>query len=219
MRLRYSIPLTVIAVLFVITMFIGSSYSLWKVTEYQQTENVIRTGCFELAFTEQSSSINLTNTYPMSDERGLKTTPYLFTLTNTCDIDASFSIYLNTFEAKNGETKIGDQYIKYIIENTNDASSVGQKLSSAQENTDISNFQYEAGNKIATSYEIYPDTSKGKTDLKPGESASFSFRLWIDESAKNTKRDENGKIIVQGIDGQTFEAAISTVAYAKTNQE
>lgn len=208
MRLRYSIPLTVIAILFVITMFIGSSYSLWKVTEYQQTENVIRTGCFELAFTEQSSSINLTNTYPMSDEKGLKTTPYLFTLTNTCDIDASFSIYLNTFEAKNGETKIDDRYIKYIIGETNASSSVGQNLSSAQKNTDISNFQYGAGNKIATSYEIATGTLKGNTnsELLNGESASFSFRLWIDSSATTA------------INGQTFEAAISTVAYATTNQ-
>ena len=157
MRLRYRIPLAIIAIMMVVTLSIGSSYALWKVTKEQDVANIITTGCFEVSFIEESNSINLTNTFPITDEKGLTTTPYVFTLKNTCTIDADYTIYLNTLNLTNGKTKIADNLIKY----------------------------FDATSAIDTSYKLASGTLRASSSKEAGdgESATFSLRLWIDSSA------------------------------------
>lgn len=200
MRLKYRIPLAIIVILLVITLFVGSSYALWKVTVYQEGVNVINAGCFELEFIEQSSSINLNNAYPISDEKGLKTTPYIFKLKNNCTIDAKYTLYLNTLEVTG--TKISDNFIKYAITKETDVLVTANNLSTATINPSIANFTYDKN--LITSYEISTGTLKGRSSstVDDGEEITYSLRLWIDESA--TKE----------IGGETFEAAITSVAYA-----
>ncbi len=200
MRLRYRIPLAVIAIFMVMTLFMASSYALWKVTIYQETENIIESGCFEITFEDVSSSINLNNTYPMSDTSGLKTVPYTFKITNKCTVDAKYTLYLNTL-AVNG-TKLDDSLIKYSIVKSDGALNVAQKLNAAKTNSDLSHFTFDK--QILKSYELGTGTLKGRTstDSLDGETATYSLRLWIDSSATKT------------IGGQTFEAGISTIATA-----
>lgn len=200
MRLKYRIPLALTAILMVVTLFVASSYALWKVTIYQETENLIETGCFSLAFEDVSDSINLNNTYPMENEKGMKTKPYQFTIRNTCTVDAKYTIYLNTLSV-NG-TKLDDSLIKYSLIKTDDAVAIANNLDSATVNIDLSHFTFDK--KILDSYEIGSGTLKGKTSetSDDGEYETYSLRLWIDEKATNE------------IAGQTFEAGISTIAYA-----
>lgn len=217
MRLRYRIPLAIIAIFMVLTLFMASSYALWKVTIYQETENIIETGCFSIEFQDESSSINLGNTYPMSNESGMKTTPYIFTIKNTCTVDANYTIYLNTLEV-NG-TKLADSLIKYSLVKVDGALATAKTLDTATTNIDTSHFTF--NKNILKSYELATGTLKGKvedkvdaTKNKEGESATYELRLWIDESGKNAVRDKEGNIITPGIEGQTFEAGISTIATA-----
>ncbi len=214
MRLKYRIPLMIIAIMLVITVFIGSSYSLWKVTDTQTTANVIKTGCFEISFQEESASINLTNTYPMPDAKGLKTVPYIFTLTNTCDIDANYTVYLNVLSDKTreGSTPLADTYIKYSLAEEKASLAVANSLESAKlseatnNSTDLGNFTYENNKSITTSYALKTGSLKGRTGDSPtGDSVTYNLRLWIDDTA------------TKDIAGQTFEAAISTVATTKPN--
>lgn len=200
MRLRYRIPLAIIAIFMVLTLFMASSYALWKVTLYQETENIIQSGCFEITFEDVSSSINLNNTYPMSDTSGLKTSPYTFKITNRCTVDAKYTLYLNTL-AVNG-TKLDDSLVKYSIVKSDGALNVVQKLNAAKTNSDLSHFSF--NKKVLKSYELTTGTLKGKSSdtSNDGGSATYSLRLWIDSSATKT------------IGGQTFEAGISTIATA-----
>lgn len=212
MRLRYRIPLAVIAIFMVLTLFMASSYALWKVTIYQETENIIETGCFSIEFQDKSSSINLGNTYPMSDTNGMKTVPYVFTLKNTCTVDANYTLYLNTLEVDG--VKLADNLIKYSLVKEGGAVATAQKLSTATPNIDKSHFTYTKN--ILNSYELGTGSLKGKTseDSDDGGAVTYSLRLWIDESGKNAVRDKAGNIVTPGIDGQTFEAGISTIATA-----
>lgn len=192
MGIKYRVPLIVITIMMVITLFMGSSYALWKVTKYQETTNIIETGCFEVTFTEQSSSIQLENVYPITDDKGFKTTPYIFTIKNTCTIDAEYKIYLNTLQTT--KTKINDNFIKYALLKTGDSVNVANYLSSATVNREVGSFDYDK--KLLTSYTIESGT------LRQNESVQYSLRLWIDSSATTA------------INGQTFEAGIATIAYA-----
>lgn len=212
MRLRYRIPLAVIAIFMVMTLFMASSYALWKVTIYQETENIIETGCFSLEFKDESSSINLGNTYPMSNESGMKTIPYIFTVKNTCTVDAKYTIYLNTLEVDG--VKLEDSLINYSLVKVDGALATAQTLDTAKTNMDTSHFTFTK--KILKSYELETSTLKGKTDENSddGGFATYSLRLWIDESGKNAVRDKEGNVITPGIEGQTFEAGISTIATA-----
>ena len=82
MSKKYQISLLVISVLLVLAIITGTSYALWSNTHVQQSQNVVTTTCFSITFAE-SSNISMSNAYPMSDEKGLTTTPYTFTVTNT----------------------------------------------------------------------------------------------------------------------------------------
>lgn len=210
LRLRYRIPLAVIAIMMVMTLFVGSSYALWKTTDYQESVNKIASGCFELSFVEDKKSINLNNTYPMSDESGLKTIPYRFTLTNTCTVDADYTIYLNTLQPTAG-TKLADSLVKVSLMKEGGATNVARLLSGVDTNDDLTHFDYDQKDAtgavikerdILTSYILGNGKLKGKTDTTNGESVTFDLRIWIDASATNE------------IARQTFEAAVASVAYA-----
>ncbi len=84
--------IAIISVVAVILILIGVTYSYWLVTKEQQRENVISSACLDISMTG-SNDINLTSQYPMSDEDGMSTKPYKFTVTNNCK--ASFDYQVN----------------------------------------------------------------------------------------------------------------------------
>ena len=215
MRLRYRIPLAVIAIMMVMTLFVGSSYALWKVTKYQESENVIATGCFDVSFIEKSSSINLNNTYPMTDEKGKKTSEvYAFTIENICTTDVEYTVYLNTLAVDTGKKKIADNLIKYLLVEKKDASSAPNLLDSAAENTkDINSFDY----TFDTSYILRTGKLKGRSskDVPDGGKVELSLRLWIDSTASNKEFKSDGSKNEKYIDDTyQFKGAIASVAYA-----
>ena len=95
MRLRYKLGLSLVVICLAICLMTYQSYALW-VVNLKGEENIVETGCFSISFTELSSSISLSITYPMSDERALTQTPYSFKIKNTCSIASSYLVTLNT---------------------------------------------------------------------------------------------------------------------------
>ena len=105
MRLKYKILLAIITVGIGICLMTYQSYALWVAT-YTGGENIVNVGCFEIEFTEQTSSIGLNNTYPVSDTKGLTTNPYTFTIKNTCTVGASYDVTLNTLTTNTMQKKL-----------------------------------------------------------------------------------------------------------------
>lgn len=175
LRLRYRIPLAIIAILMMVTLFVGSSYALWQTTDYQESVNQIAAGCFELSFVEDKKSINLDNTYPMEDTNGLKTVPYRFTIKNTCTVDANYTIYLNTLKPIVG-TKLADNLVKVSLLKEGGATNVVRLLSGIEDKAledDLKYFDYDIKDAsgavvtkrdILTSYIIGTGTLKGRTE-------------------------------------------------------
>ena len=90
------ITLTIIGVLLAMSVLIGVSYSLWRITLTQETSNILTASCFDVTFTEDNN-ISLQNAYPLYDEDGKKLTPYTFTIQNNCEAYATYNIQLNKF--------------------------------------------------------------------------------------------------------------------------
>ena len=72
--------------LITLVVFMGVSYAWFRLKLTQTNSNVIGTRtCLDATFTEETSKITLSDAFPISDEDGLKQTPFTFTLKNNCD--------------------------------------------------------------------------------------------------------------------------------------
>ncbi len=211
LRLRYRISLAVIAIMLVCCMFLGSSYALWKVEFEQDSENVIKTGCFDVTLEDaaDSKSINLEKAYPISDEQGLASTPYKFTVKNNCTIDAEYTLYLNVLKVDaNSETdvnskiagQIPDENIMYTLKKESETNSTANKINTLTENkNETASFDLD-GKTLSKSYIL--DGSSSKLSLKANSSVSYELRLWISKDATTS------------INYKRFEAQIATIAWA-----
>lgn len=201
MKLKYKITLVLIGILLAILTTVGSSYALWTVTKTQSGTNTVTTGCFSLTFIDtensNSTSINLNNSYPISDESGLATTPYKFTLTNNCSIAARYELSLST----SSDNTLSDEYIRSSVSNITDSITYGPlKLPRYRklelDRALIDEIVTKKGISINNTYLL------GTGTLNPGTSVSGELKLWIDLDAPNT------------IMGQKFTAVVSMSSYA-----
>ena len=174
--------LVAISVVLVLLLGIGMSYSMWIMTNSQESVNVVTTTnkCFNVELTSENESIKLENAYPISDEAGSKLSPYSFKITNTCEWNAYYKINFETLSSSN----IGNEFIKASLDNSNPH--VINKYNKA----DISLKDGKVANTLKSGY------------LPVGGSISFDLRLWIDyettvDDIKNDGTDKwTGKIVV-----------------------
>ena len=157
----------------IILLGIGFSYSLWNISVSQDTTNLAESKCFDLSIINKENNINLDNAYPISNDKGKGLTPYTFTITNTCDITAEYSVNL---EVLNSST-LASKFIDVMFEgnNTREIS-----LFSNFDTTDKANSSSIESRKLTTSI------------LRPNETVDYSLRLWIDYDT--TLEDLNNEI-------------------------
>lgn len=74
-----------ILILLLIAICIGVSYAYWLVTRTQTGENAILSSCLKIELVSENEAISISDAYPISDEEGMSSTPYTFTIKNTCD--------------------------------------------------------------------------------------------------------------------------------------
>ncbi len=98
---KYPIFLLVLTITLMGLIATGVSYAYWSFTKIDEKTNTATSGCFDMELTNQANEINLTNTYPITDEQGLKLKPFSFTVHNKCTI---FAHYYVTLEALEGTT-------------------------------------------------------------------------------------------------------------------
>ena len=74
-------------------VIVGVSYALWQQSKVQEGTNYIASGCFGVTF-EGNNPINLSNSFPITEEDGMKTVPYTFTITSSCNGKAAYDVNL-----------------------------------------------------------------------------------------------------------------------------
>ena len=179
MKLRYKVSLFIILFLILACVTIYQSYAMWQINKETGT-NIAEVTCFQLSFEEASSSINLTNTYPMSDSSALgRLRPYTFTIKNTCTTNANYAVTLNTITT-NG---IADDEIKYALY-TDTKPQEGTLLTTAHINTDTTYINV-GSNTLKNSYELVTGTlAKATTENgNDGGSVTYNLLLWMDEAS------------------------------------
>ena len=178
--------LIVLGILIGICVLIGGSYAIWRLTVSQTGQNRILVSCLNLTLTKEENVINLQNAYPIYDEEGRTLTPYSFTITNTCDIFASFVVQLEM----TSHSTLPTQYIRAMVNNDQILN-----LNEYEESTEY----------------VDSDTTEARIlargALGEGDSEDYTLRLWIDSDVDQFTTDAIGKTLSAKI---TITAAPST---------
>ena len=169
-----------------VLVLIGVTYAYYRITKTQTNSNVIGTRtCLDTTLTEETSEIVLSDAFPISDEDGLKQSPFTFTLTNNCDSYVKVTIALvSEYRTSTNTAYLKDNYVKSNLstKGTNDGSSVILSTLSLGE--------------VDTNTEGYVLKTTG---LKNKEAKSFDLRLWLDSETTNEQglnKTWKGKIVV-----------------------
>ena len=169
-----------------VLVLIGVTYAYYRITKTQTNSNVIGTRtCLNTTLTEETSEIVLSDAFPISDEDGLKQSPFTFTLTNNCDSYVKVTIALvSEYRTSTNTAYLKDNYVKSNLstKGTNDGNSVILSTLSLGE--------------VDTNTEGYVLKTTG---LKNKEAKSFDLRLWLDSETTNEQglnKTWKGKIVV-----------------------
>ena len=192
------IILSILAVLIVIVLSIGITTAFMKPVEQGgNLTEVSLSSCAKIKLTG-TSSVNLSNSYPMSRNRGLQTTPYSLTVTSYCDSYVGFNLYIATLNTNTMESS----NIHYILTSKGSKDVIVEGILSdatngASDFDDASKTELNAGLKgtYGNIYKIYNDSMS----LKGNE--EYDLYLFVDENATNTTM------------GKKFSAGVAVKAY------
>ena len=183
--MKKRIVILVVSLIAITGIIVGVSYAFFSIGGSQEQANNFISGCLNISLTSNSASINLTNTYPITDIEGLETTSYDFTITNTCSSETNYRINLESLNKQ--INSLGADYIKVAL-SSDTVDNVISKLSSNTSVTPEIDGAYE-------SYNLYTGTLKGE------ESKTYHLKLWIDYDA--TKEEAANK---------TYQSKINVIA-------
>ena len=104
----------IILLVALIIIIIALSYAAFSFSRIG-SENVITLGTLELTLNE-GNTINLEDTYPLTDSEGLALSGYDFTLENTGTAAVDYVIYLDNVAIDSPDVKLDDMYLKYSFD-------------------------------------------------------------------------------------------------------
>ena len=169
---------------------IGITFAFFSTGGTQNTANTFTSGCLNIELTDASASINLTNTYPISDVEGVDTTSYDFTIRNTCDTATNYSINLESLNQVSNT--LNADYIKVSL-SSDTFDNVISKLSDNIVATPEIDGAYE-------SYTLYTGS------IQANETKTYHLKLWIDYNAT-----------VEQAANKTYSSKINVIANPETS--
>ena len=165
--------------------------------------------CAKITLKDTGVSINLNNTYPMSKNKALQTTPYTFTVSSSCENYVGFNLYLatlntNTLDASN---------IHYIITNNGSKDILAEGILSNATNAE-SEFSNEEKTQLNSGINgTYSSIYKLYNDSIPlqGEK-SYDLYLYVDGNV--TDASTMNKSFKAGIAVKSYDREADSVTLA-----
>ena len=163
-----------LAIVAVLILLIGGTYAWYTMTLSGNKTVKIHAGKLSLDIDESASEgISISNAYPMTDQEGLATPGYSFTLKNDGNIASTYTIYLVDLELDEGKTRMPDSAVKYNLKKTEYNDDATEKKN-ATETKQLLSLTGTNPNRIL-------DTGT----LQPGEYNTYLLKTWMDYSAGN----------------------------------
>ena len=192
------IILGVLSVLIILVLVLGITRAFMKpIEETSSITEVSLSSCAKIRLTG-TNSINLSNSYPMSRNKGLQTTPYSFTVSSSCDTTVGFNLYIATLNTNT----LDASEIHYIVTNKGSKDALAEGvLSNALE--DSSSFSDSEKTELNTGlHGTFSNIYKIHNENIPlSGSKDYDLYLFIDENSTNTSQ------------GKTFNAGVAIKSY------
>lgn len=156
---KKKIMIIVSSIILVLVALFTTTYSLFYKEDVAANPSNYSTGILQIEATSLSDTISLDSALPMTDEEGIETTPYVFSIKNTGNVDYKFDVKL----LSTSSNTINSQYIKLNIDNGNPV-----VLSSLTNSIIKSNVVVKAKESINITLRVWlskdtPNTEIGKT--------------------------------------------------------
>ena len=194
-RLYYSVTILLAFSIVCLLNVNSDTFALWFETNNQSNDNLISTGCFKIDFNDKdedgnTTSINLVDTYPISDDKGVKLKPYKFSIKNSCNITGEYRIVLS----KLSNSTLDDHFIRYAFNNVNDAIVV--KELPLDSNTSLENGVADIINELNAPKNVVANYNLEEGIIKPGETREYELRLWLNIEAGNDQMNKEFESVV-----------------------
>ena len=151
--------------MFLIISLVGVSFSYWRFGSIQNDKNIASSKCFKVNITNESDAITLSNLHPITDEEGLKSSSYSFTIENTCDTYAMYQVNLEDILDDTITKRLNNKYIKISLnDGTPKALNTYQSVTPTINNADAS-FKLTSGSL----------SPKGSNN----DSVNYNLKLWM----------------------------------------
>ena len=187
MRLKRKdlIIITVLIAMCLVTL-VGSSYALFTRTFTSTKKISVQAGTLKVDFAE-GNRINLSNVAPMSDNDGMNTTPYTFTITNSGSVAAYYTIR----NEEDSSNTLNNKYIKYRLISDN----------------------YDSGIKTLDTMGSGYYILSSENTLAVGKSITYKLYLWLSSEADNDAQNKTyqSKIVVQSTTNSISETVATTL--------
>ncbi len=163
----------ILAILGTVLLLSGVSFAIFTIL-LQGTEKQQLIAGELLLELDESQPLNVANAIPVTDEDGLASTPFTFSIENTGTIEASYKVYIDELPLEAGQTRLDPGKIKYELKAN--------------------------GSRIA--YGILPDDNMllYESNIAVGININFELRLWIDWDVTTLVRTDtfSSKLRVEG---------------------
>ena len=148
--------LLVIGILIVVCACVGLSYAYWQLSLNQVDPNKALTNCLAIELIEESPEITITKAYPITDEEGMKSEPFTFTIKNTCDSFVSYEVALGIADG----TTLDSQYVAAVLDYN--------EIQTLNQYEEVSLNGYQEGRLLQ------------KGSLSGEDEVTYNLRLWLD---------------------------------------
>ena len=157
--------------IFLLAIVCGTSYAFLSQVITSKKNVEVTAGTFVINFKEKNT-IDLKNAVPMTDQEGMNTESYVFSVNNTGSLDAKYDISLE----ENSNNTLDRKYVKYSIKEGD-----GEWSSPALLST---------GLNLKTSRSL----GSGATD-------SYEIKIWLDENATNEVQGKTygAKVVINAV--------------------
>ena len=179
------IKILILAILGIIVLVSGMSYAFVKLSyTSDKVENI--NSCFDITM-KDNGAINLNNAIPTQDTIGVNTSPYTYTITNTCDLDAYYETTINVLSPSKK-----DDASKVRVALYQDGHLTPSTLSTLKNGEITANFTNPLTNSIAN-YVVDEGYLPAKT------TKTFKLAMWIGYDVTEFNDEFKTQILVTGI--------------------
>ena len=152
----------IIGIVSVLLVALAVTYAYWTFTKSQTNPNAVGAACLDIEITNEGSSIQIANQFPITDEAGLESSPYTFTVKNNCNTSIDYQVALEAIGTEAASLKTSS--MKVALNDT---------VTLLSDNAEVD----------PTVEGAYESRKLAIETLDAKGTAVYELRLWIDKDA------------------------------------